>query len=254
MIDISAVRADVTQDEIVELAAFARRNHVICAFAMPCYTPLLAQLLRDTPDVAVGGVVGFPSGAETTGTKVSAAKELAAAGCGELDMVGCVGALKSKDDSYYSNDIRSVVQAAGGIPVKAILEATCLTREEIVRGCLLAVDAGAAFVKTGTGWANSPTTVEIIRLIKETVGNRAGIKAAGGIRDLATVREMTRAGCTRFGIGIQSARKILEETSAMGWSPAAIGCSEVGCSGNDRTGNDCATRTMESVESGAKNW
>lgn len=159
----------------------------------------------------VGGVVGFPSGADTTFVKVADARDLLAAGVDELDMVINVGALKSGRYDQVRNDIRAVVDAGQGTPVKAILEIAYLTRDEIRRGSLLAVEAGASYIKTGTGWAGKPTTVDTIRLIKETVGDSAKIKAAGGVRSLDVLLEMVDAGCSRFGIGLSSALKIIEE-------------------------------------------
>ena len=216
MIDISAVRTDVTEQEIDELVAAAKRYHFLCAFAMPCYTRMLVEKLADTPDVLVGGVVGFPSGADTTEIKVFTAKQMCKAGAQELDMVINVGALKSGNDRAVLDDIKAVIAAGDGRPVKSILEIAYLTDDEIKRGAEIAVQAGVAYVKTGTGWAGKPTTVETIRLIKQTIGDAAKIKAAGGVRDLRTIFEMTEAGCSRFGIGIRSAIRIMEEAAALG--------------------------------------
>lgn len=159
----------------------------------------------------VGGVVGFPSGADTTFVKVADAKEMIAYGVDELDMVINVGALKSGEYDLVRDDIKAVVEAANGRPVKSILEICYLTDDEIARGAEIAVEAGVTYVKTGTGWGPRPTTVDTIRLIKSTIGNAALIKAAGGIRTLDTLLEMMDAGCSRFGIGINSALKIVEE-------------------------------------------
>ncbi|CUH97807.1 hypothetical protein P22_3953 [Propionispora sp. 2/2-37] len=211
MIDVSAVRADVTLEEIDSLVEVAKQYHCICTFVMPCFTPYLVEKLADTPDTIAGGVVGFPSGADTSTIKTQTAKELIGAGCRELDMVINVGALKSGRFDIVKNDIKAVVTAAAGIPVKTILETAYLTDEEIARGSQIAVEAGAAFIKTGTGWAPKPTTVETIRLIKSVIGDSALIKAAGGVRDLDTLLAMVEAGCSRFGIGLRSAVAILQE-------------------------------------------
>lgn len=216
MIDISAVRTDATLDEIQRVIQAARRNRFICAFAMPCFTEILKKGLQDEPDIMVGGVVGFPSGADTTRIKVEAAKELIGIGVDELDMVINVGALKSEQYSYVKEDIAAVVKTAGGLPVKAILEVAYLTDDEIRRASLLAAEAGVSYVKTGTGWAGKPTTVETIRLIRETVGTAVSIKAAGGVRSLDTLLDMAEAGCSRFGIGLNSAEKIIEEAKERG--------------------------------------
>jgi deoxyribose-phosphate aldolase len=145
---------------------------------------------------------------------VAEAREQVALGAAELDMVINVGMLRSGRDEYVENDIRAVVAAGGGTPVKVILEAHYLTDDQIVRGSRLAVRAGAAFVKTGTGWAPSGATLDNVRLIKSAVGDRAKIKAAGGVRSLETVVEMIRLGVSRFGVGLESGRKILEQCAA----------------------------------------
>ncbi len=211
LVDISAVRTDVTIEELDEIVAIAKLHRFVCAFAMPCFTKYLVEQFKDDDDIMVGGVVGFPSGADTTSVKVTTAKEMIAAGVDELDMVINVGALKSGKYDLVKEDIEAVVKAANGMPVKAILEIAYLTDEEIVKGSELAVEAGVAYVKTGTGWGNKPTTVDTIKLIKATIGDKAYIKAAGGVRDLDTLLAMIDAGCNRFGIGIKSIMSILAE-------------------------------------------
>lgn len=211
LIDISGVRTDVTLSEIDRIAAVARQYRFVCAFAMPCFTRLLVEKLRDDSDIMVGGVVGFPSGADTTAVKVACAREMLAEGVDELDMVINVGALKSGRYDLVMDDIKAVVETANGIPVKSILEVAYLTDDEIARGSQLAVESGVTFVKTGTGWANKPTTVETIKLIKKTIGDAALIKAAGGVRTLDTLLAMNDPGCSRFGIGLKSVLSILEE-------------------------------------------
>ena len=213
MIDISAVRADSTLDEVRKVADAAKKYSFICAFALPCFTGELVQLLRDRTDIMVGGVSGFPSGADTTEIKVATAKQMLSLGVNEVDMVINIGALKSGRYDLVRDDIRAVVDACS-VPVKSILEVAYLTDDEIRIASRLAVEAGVAFVKTGTGWANKPTTVETIKLIKSEIGDSAKIKAAGGVRDLSTLLAMVREGCSRFGIGLNSAIKIIQEAEA----------------------------------------
>jgi deoxyribose-phosphate aldolase len=211
MLDLSAVRADVELAEVHRLAEAARQYGCVCAFVLPCYLPTLKTLLAEAPGVGVGGVVGFPSGAHSTAIKVAEAREQLVAGAGELDMVLNVGMLRSGRDAYVAKDIRAVVEAAGSVPVKVILEAHHLNDDEIVRASQLAVGAGAAFVKTGTGWAPTGATLHNVRLIKAAVGDAAQVKAAGGVRDLKTVVAMLRLGVTRFGVGLTSGLQILAE-------------------------------------------
>ncbi len=214
MMDLSAVRTDVDLDEIHRLADACKRYGCICAFAMPCYVPDLVRLLADTPEVGVGGVIGFPSGSHSTATKVAEACEQLDQGAAELDMVINVGMLQSGRDEYVENDIRAVVEAVRPTPVKVILEVHYLTDDQIVRGSRLAVRAGAAFVKTGTGWPETGATLENVRLIKSVVGDAAQVKAAGGVRDYRTVLKMIEAGVTRFGISLASGERIFAECAA----------------------------------------
>ena len=213
MIDISAVRANVTYNEVETLASIAKKYGFVCAFTMPCFTARLAELLKES-DVRTGGTAGFPSGADCTEEKVSCAIREREMGCDEIDMVINIGALLSGDEQRVAEDIKAVIEAVRPLPVKAILEVAYLTNDQIIRACELAVEAGVTFVKSGTGWASAPTTLEHIRLMKRTVGDRAMIKAAGGVRTLARLEEMVEAGCSRFGISAASALSILKEAYA----------------------------------------
>ena len=215
LIDLSSVRAECDETEIRDLAATARRLGVICAFALPCYTRLLKSLLADAPDVGIGGVVGFPSGAHTTSIKVAEARQQLADGATELDMVINVGQLRSGNHQAVREDIRAVVTAAGATPLKVILECHWLTAEQIRIGSELCVEAGAAWVKTGTGWAPTGATLENLTIMRDAVGGRAGIKASGGVRDLATLVAMYRIGVRRFGIGTANGIRILEDCAAL---------------------------------------
>jgi len=134
-------------------------------------------------------------------------------GCDELDMVINLGLLRSGQYQRVLDDIRGVVEVANGVPVKVILECHYLTDAEIRKGCELCIQAGAAFVKTGTGWAPTGATLENVALIKACVGDAIGIKASGGIRGLETLTEMYRRGARRFGIGLRSAPRIFEPSA-----------------------------------------
>jgi deoxyribose-phosphate aldolase len=215
MVDLSAVRTDVPIAEVRQLAALARQYNCVCAFAMPCYTRELAAMLADAPQVRVGGTVGFPSGASTPAVKAAEARQQLADGADELDMVMNVGLLLSERYGGVVADIRAVVDAAGATPVKVILETHYLSDDQIRRGAELCLRAGAAFVKTGTGWTPTGATPHNISLIKSVVGEKAQIKAAGGIRDLASLVELYRCGARRFGLGLASGAKILAEAAAL---------------------------------------
>lgn len=219
IVDVSTVRTDVTMTEVEQLIDIVKGFHCICASPMPYVTKYVIDRLADTPETVVTGVVSFPAGADTTSMKVFTAKEMIALGCKELDMVINVGALKSGQYDIVHDDIKAVVDAADGVPVKSILEICYLTDDEIMRGSEIAVKAGVTFVKTGTGWGPKPTTVETIQLIKKTIGDSAFIKAAGGVRSLDTMLAMVDAGCNRFGIGIRSAMSIFKEAYERAGAP-----------------------------------
>jgi len=194
-------------DEMSDAIDLAREHRVAAVFALPAHVPYLIELAGD--DVPVAATVGFPDGAASPAGKAFEVKEQLALGCCEFDMVNNIGWLKAGKLDLYRDDIRAVVDAAAGMPVKVILECHHLSSDEIVRACELCVEAGAAFVKTGTGWAPTGATLENIELMKRTVGDRAEVKAAGGVRDLETLLAMHRLGATRFGIGVRTARAIL---------------------------------------------
>jgi deoxyribose-phosphate aldolase len=211
MIDLSAVQARDDESRIRELAARAQEIRCAVATCLPVYTPLLLELLTEAPEVGVSGNVGFPSGGHTRETKVAETRQLVAMGCREIDMVVSVGRLIGGDLAYVENEIRAVVEAAEGRPVKVILECHHLDDEQIRRGCDATVRAGAAFIKTGTGWTLTGATVARVALIRRCVGDGVAIKASGGIRDLDGLLALYRAGARRFGIGLGKERLILEQ-------------------------------------------
>ncbi len=210
MIDVSAVRAEATLEDIQRSAEVAVRHGCICVFALPAHTPYLHNLLAESSTLT-GGVVGFPGGSETTATKSATAAELIRMGCDELDMVNNIGWLKAGNKQAYVEDIQAVVEAADNRPVKVILECHWLTDDEIIRACQWSVEAGAYWVKTGTGWAPTGATLENIALMKRVVEENCQVKAAGGVRDLQTLLAMHERGVRRFGIGVNTVEAILDE-------------------------------------------
>lgn len=210
-IDISCVKSTHTKMEIDEMIQAAKDYQFVSVFAMPCYTSYVISCLKEEPLIQVGGVVGFPTGCDTTLAKVGAATELISMGCQELDMVMAYGMLKSKEYRYVYEDIKAVVKVNPSIPVKIIIEASYLNDYEIAKACEIAVNAGACFVKSGSGWSNIPTTPQMIQIMKQTVGEKALVKAAGGIRSLSSILELASLGCERFGISTSSAITIMEE-------------------------------------------
>lgn len=210
MIDISAVRTNSSDERVAEVVNAARKYHCYLVTILPSQTALAKRLLDGVSLPKLGGNVGFPSGGQTTRIKVAEARELVKMGVDEIDMVIDVAAHLSGRYNDVLSDILAVVDASEGLPVKVILECYYLNSLQICKGCDLAIQAGAAFVKTGSGWAPGGATLENVALIKQHVGDRIGIKASGGVRGLEMVHELYRRGATRFGISLKSALRIFE--------------------------------------------
>jgi len=215
LIDISAVQAFHTEADVRELAGIAVAEGFIAAHALPNFVPLLRSLVPMGGVTLVGGPVGFPSGGHTTRTKVAEATELAENGAQELDMMMNVGRLKSGDLDYVRREIRAVVEAIAPVPLKVILELAHLTDAEIRTASALVAESGAAFVKTGTGWTPSATTLEKLKIIVETVDSAVEVKASGGIRSLDAIAGMVRLGVTRFGINTKVAVDLVRQCAAL---------------------------------------
>jgi deoxyribose-phosphate aldolase len=227
LIDHTLLKPEASREDIQRLCEEA----IDSGFATVCVNPWnvsqAAELVRGS-EVRVCAVVGFPLGATLPIVKEFEAGEALKAGAQEIDMVINVGALKSGQEALAEADIRGVADAShrAGALCKVILETALLTREEKVRGSLLAKKAGADFVKTSTGFGPGGATVEDVRLIRETIGSGTGIKAAGGVRTLEDLRKMVEAGATR--IGTSSGVKIIEQLR--GANPAG-GADSSGASG-----------------------
>lgn len=216
MMDLSCVKADSTLEEIENAAQAAKDYGCICVFAMPAHTPYLVEQLKDHPEILIGGVVGFPDGSASTMGKVAEAKEMIEAGANELDMVMNITWMKAGMHDKVRDDIKAVVDAAGKTPVKVIFECHYLTDKEITKACELAIEAGASWVKTGTGWAETGATLHNIELMSKTVAGRCKVKAAGGVRDRETLEKMYELGAERFGVGVRTALAILADSETSG--------------------------------------
>ena len=208
MVDISAVRAQSTKGEVDKIIDAAKLHGFVCVFGLNSFAAYIAGRLKGFPHIGVGGVVGFPSGGETTAAKCFQAEEMLKCGCTEIDMVMNVGKLKSGMRAEVSADIAAVRRVVDK-PMKVILEAPLLEESELVDAAKIIADSGADFVKTGTGWSGA-TTMRHVELIAGAVGGRVKIKVAGGVRDIQTVEAMRAMGVSRFGIGYASALKIIE--------------------------------------------
>ena len=198
MIDHTELKPNATEERIRSLCSEAIEHGFGAVCVNSCNVRIAAKML-DGSGVTVCSVVGFPLGAMATSAKAYEARTAVEDGAAEIDMVLNVGALKSRNLDYVRNDIAAVVAAVPSAFVKVILETGYLEEDEIVLACHLAEEAGAHFVKTSTGFGPRGATVEDVRLMRKTVGNRLGVKAAGGIRTFEDAVAMIEAGATRIG-------------------------------------------------------
>ena len=199
-IDHTLLRPEATEADVVAAAIEAYELAVV---ALCVSSSMVRPAARESAGLfRVASTIGFPSGAVPTLAKTVEACAALGAGASELDMVMNLGAAKSGDWRSVANDIAAVVREAqpAGALVKVIIESAALTAPEIVEACHTAVDAGAAYVKTSTGFHPAGgATVEAVRLMVASVPSNVGVKASGGIRDLATARAMLDAGARRLG-------------------------------------------------------
>jgi len=198
MIDHSLLRPNATRAELEKFCQESIEHRFKAVCVNPVHVKEASQHLKGE-NVLVCSVIGFPFGTHSFRTKAFEAAEAIEFGAQEVDMVICIGMLKEKRDREVVEDIRAVVQVAQKCPVKVILETCYLSTEEKRRGCKLVMEAGAAFVKTSTGFATGGATVEDVRLMREIVGKDFGVKAAGGIRTLRDALKMVEAGANRLG-------------------------------------------------------
>lgn len=199
LIDHSVLKPEATADDIVAGAQVVRTWRVGYYCVQPCWVPLAVSSIAGTQALVIS-VVGFPHGCDRPDVKARAAELAIADGAREIDTVMHFGALRSGDTAAAAADIAAVVRAAQAVPVKVILETAALSDAEKRLACRLAVDAGAAFVKTSTGFHPSGgATAADVRLMREAVGPDIGVKASGGIRTLADAQAMLAAGANRIG-------------------------------------------------------
>jgi deoxyribose-phosphate aldolase len=198
MIDHTLLKADATKAEVQKLCKEAVEHKFASVCVNTTWVPMARELLRGS-SVMVCCVVGFPLGAMSPGAKAYEAREAVRQGAQEIDMVINLGALKSRDYETVFEDICRVVKASNPAAVKVILETAALNTEEKVVGCTLAKLAGAAFVKTSTGFGPGGATVEDVALMRKIVGPEMGVKASGGVRTREDAEKMARAGANRLG-------------------------------------------------------
>ncbi len=200
LIDHTLLKPDSTRRDARRVCEEAKEHGFAAACILPAWVADAAEILENS-GVAVCTVVGFPHGNAPAQAKAAETATAVADGATEIDTVLNVSALKSGSDLLVMDDIQAVVDAAemGGAIVKVILECALLTDDEKRRAARMCVEAGAAFVKTSTGFAAHGATVEDVRLLRAVVGPEIGVKAAGGIRTLDDARAMIAAGANRLG-------------------------------------------------------
>ncbi len=204
MIDHTELKPDATIERIHQLCAEAIEYGFGAVCVNSCNVPLAVKSLEGS-DVEICSVVGFPLGAMATRAKAFETRVAIEDGATEIDMVMNVGAFKSGNLDSVRDDIAMVVKAADGHIVKVILETGYLSPEEITTACKICEEAGAHFVKTSTGFGPRGASVDDVKIMRSAVGDRLGIKAAGGIRTFEDALAMIEAGATRIGAskGIQ---------------------------------------------------
>jgi len=199
MIDHTLLKADATKEQVVTLCEEAKQYVFASVCVNPTWVKVASELLSGT-EVKVCTVIGFPLGATTSATKAFETEDAIKNGATEVDMVINIGALKDKNYDLVKEDIKAVVDAAKGKALsKVIIETSLLTNEEKEIACKLAVEAGADFVKTSTGFSTGGATIEDIALMRKTVGPDVGVKASGGVRSSEDTEKMIAAGATRIG-------------------------------------------------------
>lgn len=208
VIDHTLVRPDATFTDLAEACENAKKYGFACVVVNSSYVARARELLSGTL-VKVCAVVGFPHGACTTTVKIVEAMEAMKNGASELDFVVNIGMVKSGRFDFVEIDIKNIIAMTPQKVHKVIIETGSLTTDEITSVCHIAVRAGAEFVKTSTGYGPRGATVEDVQLIRQAAGSACRIKASGGIKDLATVMAMIKAGAERIGTSVGPA--IMEE-------------------------------------------
>ena len=206
-VDHSLLKPNLTLDEVVSGLEYAAEVKAKAVCITPHRLDIASDVLAGT-DVIIGTVAAFPSGAHATEVKVFETQKCYEAGATEVDMVIDIGALLSGREDMVRDDIRAVVEASPA-HVKVILETAYLTDEQILRGSALVSEAGAAFVKTSTGFATTGATPENVALLRKGAAPETRVKAAGGLQTLEQVKAAIAAGADR--VGVSRTREILAE-------------------------------------------
>ncbi|WEV68164.1 deoxyribose-phosphate aldolase [Bifidobacterium sp. ESL0769] len=208
-IDHTYLKANATKADIVRICDEAKQYNTASVCVNAYWAALVTEQLAGT-DINTCCVVGFPLGATSTASKVFEAQQAIKDGAKEIDMVINVGELIAGADDNVEADIKAVADAvhASGKLLKVIIETSFLDHDQKVRACELSEKAGADFVKTSTGFSSAGAKAEDVALMRQTVGDRLGVKASGGIHSYEEAMQMIDAGATR--LGVSATIKILE--------------------------------------------
>ena len=198
-VDHTLLKPEATPEQIAALCAEAAEHGTASVCVNGSYVALAKKLLDGKAKVCA--VIGFPLGAMSTAAKAFEAAEAIRDGADEIDMVIHIGQLKAGNTDYVLEDIKAVKAAIDDHILKVIIETCLLTEEEKITMCRLVTESGAEYIKTSTGFSTGGATVEDIRLMKETVGDRLEVKASGGIRTREFTEELIEAGADRIGAG-----------------------------------------------------
>jgi len=213
VIDHTLLKPEATRSQVETLCEEAARYRFACAMVNPVWAAVAVNLLSGT-GVPVGVVIGFPFGASLVSTLRQEASALTRLGAKELDMVIPLGLLKSGNHPAVQHTVHAAASVAHhhGALLKVILETSLLTMEEKLRASEIAIQAGADFIKTSTGFSTGGATAADVALMRGVAGGRCGVKASGGIRTLADVKAMLEAGANR--IGASASVNIVKELGA----------------------------------------
>lgn len=209
-IEISIVQSHHSLTDLLQTAEAAKKYHFAVVYSLPGFTKELSGLLKGS-DVAVGGVISFPSGGETREVRIHQAETLLKNGAQDFDMVLNLGYLKAGRTKEVREDIEAVRGVIGSHPLKVIMEVSYLTDDELRTACQLIIDGGGDYAKTGTGWAKNPTQYHHIEIMREVIQGRIKMKASGGVRGLEMLMKMHDMGVSRFGIREDAAIAIINE-------------------------------------------
>lgn len=213
-IDIAAVAENTTETDAAFAADVAKAYGCAAVIVNPCYLAQIIHRRADRKELRCGATSSFPFGCDLTAVKLYGAQQVQLLGAQEIDIVMNVGEFLSGNTGLVERELRLLVDAVEA-DIKVIIETALLSDEQIVEASRLAADCGAAYVKSSTGFYDKAVTPAQIRLMKEAVGDKAKIKASGGIRTVAQCREFLEAGASRLGISARSALSILRELDGM---------------------------------------